>query len=210
MLAKSCIRFKKFYTPFDEINKRANWLYMCASNEEGKFEVEEKNSASCLFTRNTYIFNYQDTQEVKFEKMFSIVFWAKCPKKALIDKNTLTVIFDSANIISVDLSSVDLTVWHQYSIVRDENNDITVRVDGTVLHTDNNTSILNLTNGSYIYFGSINPNSTGYDVILDDILLFDGSLDFSTVSNNYLDTQNYKKCLYIETSTGKVWGYKKD
>ena len=209
-MSNSNIRFNE--APYDVIDKKAKWVNMSVDKSKARFEIENGNNVAGLFRHNGYIFNAEENLSVKFDKNFTVVFWAKCPQKALTDnvyKNNLVLCLDSSNIITADISSIDVTEWHQYSIVRDENSDIKISVDGTSVQTANNSTSLDLTGNSFIYFGSINQSATGYDVIADDILLFDGSLDFSTTSAEYLKSNNYKKCLYIKVETGEVWGYAK-
>lgn len=191
-MSNSNIRFNE--APYDVIDKKANWVNMSVDKSKARFEIENDDNVAGLFRHNGYIYNAEDNLSVKFDKNFTVVFWAKCPKKALTDnvyKNTLTIYLDSSNIITADISSIDVTEWHQYSIVRDENSDIKISVDGTPVQTANNSTSLDLTGNSFIYFGSINQSATGYDVIADDILLFDGALDFSTTSTEYLKSNNY-------------------
>ena len=75
---------------------------------------------------------------------------------------------------------------------------------------ETNSTHLKLTSNSYVWFGNDDPVATGYDVIADDIFIFDGSVDFSKVSTDYIDTKHEKRCLYIDSETGQVYGYRKD
>lgn len=173
-MSNSIVRFNE--APYDVIDKKANWVNMSVQKSKARFEIENGNNVAGLFRHNGYIYNAEENLSVKFNNNFTVVFWAKCPQKALTDnvyKNNFILYLDSSNIITADISSIDVTEWHQYSIVRDENSDIKISVDGTSVQTANNSTSLDLTGNSFIYFGSINQSATGYDVIADDILLFD-------------------------------------
>lgn len=217
-MANNCVRFKVENTPYDEVDINANWVNMNVGYDEAKFTIDEdkdgvNDNSSGRFTRHSFIVNHEN-ESFDTEHNFTIAFWAKCPAKSEIDSwypNKLILILDTSNVIAENIpTSIDVTQWHQYSIVRDENDLITFRVDGTKFKEETNSTHLKLTSNSYVWFGNDDPVATGYDVIADDIFIFDGSVDFSKVSTDYIDTKHEKRCLYIDSETGQVYGYRKD
>lgn len=217
-MANNCVRFKVENTPYDEIDINANWVNMNVGYDTAKFTIDEdedgiNDNSSGVFRRSSYIVNHEN-ESFDTEHNFTIAFWAKCPAKSEIDSwypNKLILILDTDNVIAENIpTSIDVTQWHQYSIVRDENDLITFRVDGTKFKEETNSTHLKLTSNSYVWFGNDDPVATGYDVIADDIFIFDGSIDFSTQSTDYIDTKHEKRCLYIDSETGQVYGYRKD
>lgn len=180
-MANNCVRFKVENTPYDEIDLNANWVNMNVGYDTAKFTIDEdkdgaNDNSSGVFRRNSYIVNHEN-ESFDTDGNFTIAFWAKCPAKSEIDSIypcKLILILDTDNVIAADIpSTVDETQWHQYSIVRDENDLITFRVDGTKFKEETNGTHLKLTSNSYVWFGSDNTVATGYDVIADDIFIFD-------------------------------------
>lgn len=217
-MSNNCVRFKMENTPYDDIDINANWVNMNVGYDTAKFTIDENedgvnDNSSGVFRRNSYIVNHEK-ESFDTEHNFTIAFWAKCPAKSEIDSIypcKLILILDTDNVIAADIpSTVDETQWHQYSIVRDENDLITFRVDGVSFNTATNSTHLKITSSSYVWFGSDNPVATGYDVIADDIFIFDGSVEFSTPSTDYINTKMEKRCLFIDSKTGTVYGYGKD
>lgn len=212
-MSTSCVRFEKVDIPYDVLNSDAKLLNFGVGGVEARFPANANNAAG-WFKRNGYVVNAQDSLSMAFNSTFTIMFWAKFVDKLTTDDvygNNWILILDDGSIISVQIPVwVTTTNWNHYSIVRDVDNIITMRINGTSVKTSTNSATFDLSNSSYMYLGNTNRYTVGYEVIADDILIFDGALydgDFIALPDDYIDVSSFRQLLYIITSTGEVWGY---
>ena len=93
-------------------------------------------------------------------------------------------------------------------ITRDENNLVEIFINGDKVASDTITEEFNLSSNSFVYIGNQNKYFTGSDVILDDVLILDNKISYlDTVPTDYMDLFRFYQLLYVETETGKVYGY---
>lgn len=210
------IRFIKPDIPYDALNLDAKWLNFGVGGSEAKFPANVDNVAG-WFKKYGYIVNAQNNINMEYNGTFTLMFWAKCVDFELVDSiygvQWILVLNNGTNIRVKIPDIVDLTEWNHYSIVRDEYNNITFRVNGTSIKRVQSNEVLDLNDKSYMWFGSKYNRTVGDEVILDDILLFDGVVyteDFDELPTDYIDVSQFKRLLYIITTTGEVWGYSKE
>lgn len=67
----------------------------------------------------------------------------------------------------------------------------------------------NLGSNSYFFLGNQNRYATGFIFDIDDIIIFDGSVDSSFKPDDYVPTSIFTQLLVIDSS-GQVWGYSWD
>ena len=90
----------------------------------------------------------------------------------------------------------------------DENNLVEIFINGDKVASDTITEEFNLSSNSFVYIGNQNKYFTGSDVILDDVLILDNKISYlDTVPTGYMDLFRFYQLLYVETETGKVYGY---
>ena len=77
-----------------------------------------------------------------------------------------TIGTDNKELVQID--------WNWYKIQRDTNNIVTIYVNNEQIATGTNTAVFNLNDKSYIYLGNDSKTLTGYDVTVDDVLIFGG------------------------------------
>jgi len=213
-MSTSCVRFDKNIIPYDVLNLEAKLVNFGVCGSTAKFP-ENINNSSGWFVRNSYIVNAQDDFHMRFDSVFTVMFWAKFIERPYVDEvygNRFILILDDGSVISYRIpdSSISIADWNHYSIIRDVDNIISMRINGMTVRSEVNSAPFDLTNSSYIYLGNSNRYATGYDVITDDILIFNGMLydsDFSELPDDYIDVTQFKQLLYIISSTGEVWGY---
>ena len=206
---KSCIRLINGIAK-DIVNSEAVWVNMGVKSSSPKFASDTNSSAT--FKQGQYLFNYSEDVVASFSGDFTVAFWAKFEQGAITDEvygNRLMLILDNTVISGEIPSSVIVTDWNYYTIIRDGN---TIKLNANTLNIASveNTNVIDFSNTAYIYLGNDNPTATGYNVTTDDIFMFDGVLDISTLPDGYLDMGEFKYCLYIEVATGKIYGYKED
>ena len=89
-----------------------------------------------------------------------------------------------------------------------------MRINGTTIGSlTANTTTLNLLSTSYIFLGNENFQATGYNMIVDDILIIDAVLwdtDYTKMPTDYIDVSSFSHCLFMKPSTGEIWGYQKE
>ena len=95
------------------------------------------------------------------------------------------------------------------TILRDGDNNINFCIDTTVLDTKKQSGDFNLGSNSYFFLGNQNRYATGFIFELDDIIIFDGSVDSSFKPDDYVSTSIFTQLLVIDSS-GQVWGYSYD
>ena len=219
-MSKSCTRIKKPNIPTDLLNSNIDWVNVAVSTSNAVFTNDLYNSG--LFTRNSYLYSNKTATDysLKFSGIFTITFWAKAQTGAITDTvypNKFVFAYDgtSTNILSVDIpSTVTITDWNHYDITRSTDGNTYMRINGTTIGSlTANTSDLNLLLNSYLFLGNENTYATGYNMIIDDILIIDAVLwdiDYTKMPTDYIDVSSFSHCLFMKPSTGEIWGYQKE
>ena len=219
-MSKSCTRIKKPNIPTDLLNSNIDWVNVAVSTSNAVFTNDLYNSG--LFTRNSYLYSNKTATDysLKFSGIFTIIFWAKAQAGAITDTvhpNKFVFAYDgtSTNILSVSIpSTITLTDWNHYDITRSTDGNTYMRINGTTIGSlTANTSTLNLLSDSYLFLGNENTYATGYNMIVDDILIIDAVLwdtDYTKMPTDYIDVSSFSHCLFMKPSTGEIWGYQKE
>lgn len=219
-MSKSCTRIKKPNIPTDLLNSNIDWVNVAVSTSNAVFTNDLYNSG--LFTRNSYLYSNKTATDysLKFLDIFTITFWARAQAGAITDTvypNKFVFAYDgtSTNILSVNIpSTITLTDWNHYDITRSTDGNTYMRINGTTIGSlTANASILNLLSDSYLFLGNENTYATGYNMIVDDILIIDTVLwdtDYTKMPTDYIDVSSFSHCLFMKPSTGEIWGYQKE
>ena len=197
--------------PIDGMSKLSNMLNMAVKGANARF-TNDKNITGQLYDEGAYTFNYNEDIAYKYTGKFTICFWFKLVNKNHIDEaypNTFKLILNYNTVIGGDLPTSTLDCdWHWAKITRDKDNLITIQVDSDIVAQDTSTEELNLSDNSYIFLGNTNRYFTGYDIITDDILIFEDKISYTdTKPTNYLDLGRFVKLIYVK-SDGTVWAMK--
>lgn len=207
-MAKSNLRLCLLNSLKDTLNKKSNWLDMGVSHVEPRF-VNSANITGAMYQQGSYAFNYNEDIYLNFKSIFTVSFWAKSSAGAITDDvyvNKIVVVI-AGTAISVDIpNSVDLTLWDYFIITRDADNVLSISINGNVIYTDTHAGDFNLNTDGYVYIGNQNRYATGFNFTIDDFVVYDGSVDATVVTSEYLDLSNLTQILIIDSS-GKVWGY---
>ena len=211
-MAKSNIRMFSLNHIKDLLNSNANWLDMGVTHVEPKF-VNDKSITGARYGMGAYAFNYNESVPMNFSTTFTIAFWAKAVRGAIDDnvyKNNIVLVLETGDKLIVEIpDSYDLTEWHFYAITRDGDNNINFCIDTAVLGTKVQSGDFNLGSNSYFFLGNQNRYATGFIFEVDDIIIFDGSVDSSFKPDDYVSTNIFTQLLVIDSS-GQVWGYSYD
>ena len=211
-MAKSNIRMFSLNHIKDLLNSNSNWLDMGVSHVEPKF-VNDKSITGARYGMGAYAFNYNESVPMNFSTTFTIAFWAKAVRGAIDDnvyKNNIVLVLETGDKLIVEIpDSYDLTEWHFFVITRDSDNNINFCIDTAVLDTKKQSGDFNLGSNSYLFLGNQNRYATGFTFEVDDIIIFDGSVDSSFKPDDYVSTNIFTQLLVIDSS-GQVWGYSYD
>ena len=217
-MSNTCIRSLYSGNNIDVLNGNDNCFSLgVTGNESPILPRENPNSYIAIkLTENAIITSNIDTMNLRYADLFTICFWFKFPKKAITDtvypNKIVLVMNDGSKPIDMALPDTMLdNEWHYISIGRN-GSDITYRLDGATVTTVASSAVLDFTDKSFLYLGNNNKNATGFDVVIDDLIIIDTEVYSSdyTLLTEYVDVSNFKNCLYIKVSTGEVWGYKED
>ena len=184
---------------------------MGVSHVEPRF-VNSANITGAMYQQGSYAFNYNEDIYLNFTSMFTVRFWAKSSAGAITDdvyKNKIVIVI-AGTAVSVDIpDSVDLTLWNYFIITRDADNVLSISINGNVIYTDTHAGDFNLNADGYVYIGNQNRYATGFNFVIDDFVVYDGSVDATVVASEYLDLSAITQILIIDSS-GQVWGYSYD
>ena len=211
----SLIQVRAESTPKDILMSTQKLLNMATKRAEPKFENTE-NRVGTLFKENAYFYQLNDNLDAyKYTGEFTICFWAKFKDLGKTDEaygNKITLVLNDGTTISADIpANVVMTDYHWVKIQRDSSNLITIYLDNSAIKTETSNAVFSLADNSYIFVGNTNRYFTGYEVIVDDILIFGGiSSAVETTPNGYLNPARFTMLLYIKVSDGSVWGYADD
>lgn len=212
----SLIQVRAESTPKDSLMSAQKLLNMATKQAEPKF-TNTDNRVGTLFQKDTYIYQLNDDiNAYKYTGEFTVCFWAKFKDLGHIDEvyeNKIILILNDGTTISADIpKNVDMTNYHWVKIQRDSSNLITISLDNSAIKTETSNAVFSLADNSYIFVGNTYRYSTGYEVIVDDILIFGGVANAtSTTPTDYLNPESFTSftmLLYIKVSDGSVWGYK--
>lgn len=211
-MAKSNIRMFSLNNIRDLLNSSANWLDMGVSHVEPKF-ANSNNITGARYDMGAYAFNYNESISMNFSTTFTIAFWAKAVRGAIDDnvyKNNIVLVLETGDKLIVEIPDYyDLTEWHFYVITRDSDNNINFCLDGSVIDTKVQSGDFDLGSNSYFFLGNQNRYATGFTFDIDDVIIFDGSVDSSFKPDDYVSTNIFTQMLVIDSS-GRVWGYSYD
>ena len=210
----SLIQVRSEVTPTDVLMSAQKLLNMAIKRTDPKFTNTE-GRVGTLFLKDSYLYQLNDDIDAyKFDGSFTVCFWAKFKDLGRTDEafgNKITLVLNDGTTLQADIpSTLNMTsVYSWVKIQRNDSNVITISIDDLVLLTQTETASFSLADNSYIFMGNTNRYFTGYDVIVDDILIFGASpalLD--SVPTAYYDSSAFMQLLYIKVSDGSVWGYK--
>lgn len=200
--------------PKDPLMSTQKLLNMAIKHTTPKF-TNTDNRVGTLFLKDSYLYQLNDDLNAyKYGGTFTVCFWAKFKDLGRADEaysNKITLVLNDGTVLQADIpSSIDMTIQYRWiKIQRDNSNEITISIDSVVILTQTETALFSLADNSYIFVGNTNRFFTGYDVEVDDILIFGGVMDsLNTVPSEYLNSANFNQLLYIKVSDGSVWGYK--
>ena len=196
--------------PKDCLNLLSNMINMAVKRGAPKF-TNTNNIVGQLYTEGAFVFNYTETIPYKYTAEFTICFWAKFIDKGHIDEafpNSIKLVLNDNSVISAPIpSGITQTDYNWYKVQRDKNNLISFYVNNTLIYSATSSVLFDLSDKSYLFLGNQNRYFTGYDVLVDDILLFESCVPYTdTLPTTYLDLVNFVKLLYIKSSDGSVWG----
>ena len=206
-MAKSNLRLYTLNSLKDTLNKKSNWLDMGVSHVEPRF-VNSENITGARYSLGAYAFNYEDIY-LNFKSMFTVSFWAKSSAGAITDDvyfNKVVIVIAGTSISVVIPNSVDLTLWNYFIITRDADNVLSISINGNVIYTDTHAGDFNLNTDGYVFVGNQNRYATGFNFEIDDFIIYDGSVDATSVASEYIDLSAITQILIIDSS-GQVWGY---
>lgn len=192
----------------DGLGASSVFVNMGVTNTEPRFT----NSAGIqgqIYREGAYTINLTDSVKYNYAGNFTVCFWYKFVDKGNTDVafgNTITLVLNGGKTIQAKTPTTD-SGWHWLNISR-ENDDITIQVDGSTVATDKSSEELDLLDKSYVFVGNLNKYFTGYDVIADDILIYEEKLETNdTLPDDYLGLTQFRKLIYYE-SDGHIWyGY---
>lgn len=168
---------------------------------------------SGVYTEGALTFESSENININFTDDFTICFWAKFIDKGNEDTafgNVISLIFNSNVNLTVKIDETLFNTKKKFfvQITRDTNDLVDISIDGTSIASQTISDDFNLSNGSYLYIGTQNKWFTGSDIVLDDILLLDAKISYlNTVPTDYLELFKFYNLLYVEVSTGNVYGY---
>ena len=211
----SLIQVRSEVTPKDPLMSTQKLLNMAIKRSDAKF-TNTDNRVGTLFQKDTYLYQLNDDIDAyKYTGTFTVCFWAKFKDLGRTDEafgNKIILILNDGTTISADIpSNVNMTNYHWIKIQRDASDVITIYLDNTAIETQTSNAVFSLADNSYIFMGNTNRYFTGYEVIVDDILIFGGIVDATdTTPIDYLNPASFTMLLYIKVSDGSVWGYKEE
>lgn len=168
---------------------------------------------SGLYTEGAMTFEASENIQINFTDEFTVCFWAKFIDKGNDDTvfgNVISLVFNNNVNLTVKIDESVFNTKHKFfvRITRDTNDLVEISIDGTIIASQTIADDFNLSDGSFIYIGTQNKHFTGYDIVLDDILLLDAKISYlDTVPTDYLELFKFYNLLYVEVATGNVYGY---
>lgn len=214
-MSKSIYRWQDEIKPIEFMSKSSKLIDMNTVRRDPRFS-NKKGYVATTFKKNTYLYNVGEIPYT-YNKEFTVCFWAKFEKLKDVDEvhpNSIHIIFnDGTSIgatlpktIGTDNKELVQTDWNWYKIQRDTNNIVTIYVNNEQIATGTNTAVFNLNDKSYIYLGNDSKTLTGYDVTVDDILIFGGVNEYlKDIPIDYLELSKFYKIVYIKVADNSVW-----
>lgn len=210
----SLIQVRSEVTPTDVLMSAQKLLNMAIKRTDPKFTNTE-GRVGTLFLKDSYLYQLNDDiNAYKFDGSFTVCFWAKFKDLGRTDEafgNKITLVLNDGTTLQADIpSTLNMTDAYRWvKIQRNDSNVITISIDDLVLLTQTETASFSLADNSYIFVGNTNRFFTGYEVEVDDILIFGGApTSLDSVPTAYYDQSSFMQLLYIKVSDGSVWGYK--
>lgn len=219
-MSNSNYRWYEEIRPKDNLSKASKVIEMNSTRHEPKFTNKDSQVAT-TFRLNTYLMNIA-TVPYTYSGEFTICFWAKFVDKNKIDEaypNSIRLILNDGTSVGATLPStigtnktpVTYTDWNWYKIERNSNNVISIKVNNEEIASATNSALLDLNDKSYLFLGNLNKNFTGYDVTVDDILIFGGTCTYlNNIPTDYLELTKFYKLIYIKSSDNSVWAMREE
>ena len=214
-MSKSIYRWQDEIKPIELMSKSSKLIDMNTVRRDPRFS-NKKGYVATTFKKNTYLYNVGEIPYT-YDNEFTVCFWAKFEKLKDVDEvhpNSIHIIFnDGTSIgttlpktIGTDNKELVQTDWNWYKIQRDTNNTVAIYVNNEQIATGTNTAVFNLNDKSYIYLGNDSKTLTGYDVTVDDVLIFGGVNEYiKDIPTDYLELSKFYKMVYIKVTDNSVW-----
>lgn len=214
-MGKSNYRWQNEIKPIENMSSASKLIGMNTIRQEPRFK-NTKNYVSTTFKKDTYLYNVAEIPYT-YDKEFTVCFWAKFEKLKNVDEvhpNCIHIIFNDGTSIgtvlpkTIGANNTELvqTDWNWYKIQRDSENTVTIYINNEQIATGTNTAVFDLNDKSYLYLGNDSKTLTGYNVTVDDVLIFGGTNEYlKDIPTDYLDLSKFYKMVYIKSSDNSVW-----
>lgn len=214
-MGKSNYRWQNEIKPIENMSSASKLIGMNTIRQEPRFK-NTKNYVSTTFKKDTYLYNVAEIPYT-YDKEFTVCFWAKFEKLKNVDEvhpNCIHIIFNDGTSIgtvlpkTIGANNTELvqTDWNWYKIQRDSENTVTIYINNEQIATGTNSAVFDLNSSSYIYLGNDSKTLTGYNVTVDDVLIFGGTNEYlKDIPTDYLDLSKFYKMVYIKSSDNSVW-----
>ena len=200
------IRANEICTIKDYANNNNAWINMGVDSSDPKFTNPEK-SRSLLFEKGSYLYL---SSAPAFSGTFTICMWHKFVSSPFVnDANRLILGFNDGTKIDYTFPTTT-SGWKHISFVRDKDNVVTLRINGTTVYTGTNSATIDFSNSnSYLYIGNENKYAYGYKSIIDELIMLDTTLfgEDYTLPEVYFIVNLY--IAYLKYLDGLLIGYKK-
>jgi hypothetical protein len=187
------IRLIQVNTPVNTTITNEKWINSGVSAYDGVFETTTINTdcRAGLYEYNNFL--YHATKTIDLPSTFTIAMWARFVSRPITDRPCyFGLIFeDGTSIVNTIPDTITKTNNNYYTISRDSSGLVSFKINGTTIGTDtNNTADVNLSSASYVLLGNLDDvNCTGYDVIMDDLIIANETVDkalSTTLPTDYL------------------------
>lgn len=201
MSERTNVRLFQVNQPIEVTNNRDWYLNNGVEGYTGQFQSlnsDNTTSRAGVYKKSTNLILNSANRTITLPDTFVIGFWFKFLPGRFSDVPISVILhFDSSTEITTSLptSGYDyVSTAHYFSVVRDSNDDINFRIDGTSFYSDNNGTTLDLTGDSFLMIDAIgcNDDVVGTNMVVDDIIISDTLIPEVTGSSNptnYLRTK---------------------
>jgi hypothetical protein len=169
------IRLINVNTPINTSIDNEKWINSGVSAADSFFKSITHNSECRSGVYRYDNFLYHNTKKIDLPTTFTIAMWAKFISRPITDRTCYfgLVFNDGTSVINTIPSTVTKTDMNYYTISRDSSNLVSFKINGATVGTDSISAVdVNLSETSYIVLGNFEDiNCTGYDVIMDDLII---------------------------------------